>query len=245
MAELPNAGAIVTGASAGIGREAARKLAAEGADVALVARRAERLEEIADGIEADYDVTALSVPTDVSEPDDVEAAVDRAVEAFGGLDVVVANAGIGAHGPVEELSYERFRQAMGVNIDGMFLTAKTTLPQLRERSGNLIFVGSFAGQYPRPGAPAYAASKWWTRGFAHSLAGQVGDDDVGVTVVNPSEVRTEFGGVDRAPAKERLEPGEVTEPETIADAIVFAAKQTPPDTAQEIDLYRRDKFDGF
>jgi short-subunit dehydrogenase len=87
----------------------------------------------------------------------------------------------------------------------------------------------------------YAATKWWLRGFAHSVAAQVGDAGVGVSVVNPSEVRTEFGSEEGDPFEERFDAGEVTEPEEVADAIVFAARQDRS-TVQELDLYRRDKF---
>jgi NADP-dependent 3-hydroxy acid dehydrogenase YdfG len=130
----------------------------------------------------------------------------------------------------------------------MFFTARAALPHLRASSGILVFVGSFAGQYPRPGSPVYAATKWWTRGFALSLAGQVGDEDVGVTVVNPSEVRTSFGeefGDEDAAFERRFDPGEVTEPDDVAEAIAFAATRDPPNAVTELDLFRRDKFGGF
>lgn len=243
MSDLQDTTALITGASTGIGREAARSLAREGADVAVAARREERLDELAADIETDHDVDTLVVPTDVAEEAAVESMVERTVDAFGGLDVVVSNAGVGGPGSVTEVTTEEYRTLMGVNVDGMFFTARAALPHLRESAGNLIFVGSFAGQYPRPGNAVYAASKWWTRGFAHSLAGTVGDEDVAVTVVNPTEVRTDIG--DDAPMKERHDPGEVTEPETVADAIAFAARQSPPDTVNELDLYRRDKFGHF
>ena len=133
---------------------------------------------------------------------------------------------------------------MDTNADGMFFTTRAALPHLRESSGNLIFIGSFAGKYPRPFNPVYAATKWWTRGFAHSVEAQVGDDDVGVTVVNPSEVRTEFGAVYGESFSERFDEGEVTEPKEIAEAVAFAAAQENS-TVSELDLYRRDKFSHF
>ncbi len=243
MADLSHATAVVTGASSGIGREAARSLASEGADVALVARREERLEALADELSTDHGVGAMPVPTDVSEETAVEEMVDRTVDRFGGLDVLVNNAGVGNPGRIDEVSTAEYRRLMGVNVDGMFYATRAALPHLRDADGNLIFVGSFAGQYPRPGSSLYAASKWWTRGFAHSLAGTVGDDGVAVTVVNPTEVRTEIGP-DTA-MKDRFAPGETTEPETVGEAIAFAARQTPPDTVHELDLYRRDKFAHF
>lgn len=238
---------LITGASAGIGRETARLAAAAGADVSLAARREERLRDLAEEIEREHDSTALALPTDVRDSAAVEDLVSTTVDEFGGLDVAVCNAALGVGGAVEELSDEDFHLMMDVNTDGVFFTTREALPHLRESTGHLVVVGSFAAEYPRPANPVYAASKAWARSFAHSLEAQVGDDDVAISVVNPSEVRTEFGrqDPDRAPAKERLDPGEVTEPEDVAEAILFAATRDSPDTASEIDLYRRDKFTHF
>lgn len=241
LEDLTGQSAVVTGASAGIGRESARALAREGADVALAARSEDRLHEIADGIEAEYGTDALVVPTDVTDDAAVDAMIETAVEAFGGLDIVVLNAGVGTGGDVETLSTEDYDFMMDVNCDGMFFTARAALPHVRESGGHLVFIGSFAGQYARPGNPVYAATKFWTRGFALSLSAQVGDDGIGVTTINPSEVRTEFG--DTA-FKELFDEGEVSEPEEIAEAVVFAARQDRS-MVSELDLYRRDKFTHF
>jgi len=244
---LADNGAIVTGASAGIGRETARALASDGADVALVARRADRLTELAAEIESKTDATALVCPADVSDEDEVEAAVEKTVSEFGRLDVLVNNAGIATDSetPVEEFPTDQYRTVMGVNVDGMFYAARAAIPHLRETNGTAIFVASYAGKNPRPDAPLYAATKWWTRGFAKSLAGQVGTDDIAVSIVNPSEVRTEFGKEFREQtSEERYEQDEVTGPRAVADAIAFAARQETPNTVSELDLYRRDKFSG-
>lgn len=248
--EMPLAGksALVTGASAGIGREVARLLAEDGADVAIAARREDVLEEVADAITADTETTVEVIPTDVADEDQVEAMVETAVETFGGLDIVVNNAAIGTARSVtvEDLPTEQYRNVMSVNTDGMFFVARAAIPHLRASRGNLIFVGSFAGNYPRSGSPVYAASKWWTRGFALSLAGQVGDEDIAVSVVSPSEVRTEFGKEYRSVMnKDRLDPGDVTEPEEVAEAVLFAARQDPPNAVAELNVYRRDKFSTF
>ena len=236
--------ALVTGASSGIGEATARALARDGADVALAARRRERLESVARGIESEFGVDTLVVPADVRDEAAVEAMVETTVETFGRLDVQVNNAGVGVGGDVEATTTDQYRLMMDTNVDGVFFATRAAIPHLRETGGNLVFVGSFAGQYPRPGNPIYAATKWWVRGFAHSLEGQVGPDGVGVTVVNPTEVRTEFASEESEAFAERFEPGEVTEPEEIADAVAFAAAQDRS-TVHEIDLYRRDKFEGW
>ena len=237
--------ALVTGASSGIGEATAHVLAADGADVALAARREERLAEIADEVESAWDVDTHVAPTDVTDEDQVEAMVDATVEAFGGLDVVVANAGLGRDFAVSEMPTDAYRQTMAVNCDGMFFTARAAIPHLRETEGNLIFMASMSGEYPRPHNPVYAATKWWTRGLAHSLAGAVGEDGIGVTAINPTEVRTEFGSEDGEPMEENLESGSVAEPIDVARAVGFAARQEPPNVVHELDFYRRDKLSHF
>lgn len=242
--DLTDCVALVTGASAGIGEATAHALAEVGANVVLLARREDRLLGIAADLESAHGVETLVVPTDVRDEDAVEAAFDQTIAEFGRLDVVVNNAGLARGSDVESMSTTEYRQMMDTNVDGVFYVSRAALPHLRETAGNIVFVGSFAGQYPRPFNPVYAASKWWVRGFAHSLEGQVGDADVGITVVNPSEVRTEFGSEDGEAFEVRFEAGEVTEPEEIANAIRFAALQDDS-TVSELDLYRRDKFSRF
>ncbi|MFC5366455.1 SDR family oxidoreductase [Salinirubrum litoreum] len=236
--------ALVTGATAGIGSATADALAGAGANVALAARREDRLAELVRQIESDHGVDALAVPTDVREERQVEHCVETVGAEFGRLDAVVVNAGLARGSSVADMSTDDYRTMMETNVDGAFFTASESISHLRETEGNLVFVGSFAGQYPRPFNPVYAASKWWLRGFAHSLEASVGPDGIAVTVVNPSEVRTEFGSDYGESFADRFEEGEVTEPAEIADAIVFAVKQDNS-TVSELDLYRRDKFEGW
>jgi NADP-dependent 3-hydroxy acid dehydrogenase YdfG len=237
--ELDDSTAIVTGASSGIGRATAEALSAAGADIVLAARSEDRITALADDLETD----ALAVPTDVREEADVEALVASTVDRFGGVDVLVNNAGLGRGSSVEDLSTDEYRRMMETNVDGMFFTTRAALPHLRESEGTAIFIGSFAGEFPRSFNPVYAATKWWTRGFAKSLSAQAGDE-VAVSIINPSEVRTEFGSEDGESFEQRFEEGEVTEPAEIADAVVFAAEQSPS-MVSELDLFRRDKFTGL
>ena len=237
--ELDDSTAIVTGASSGIGRATAEALSAAGADIVLAARSEDRITALADDLETD----ALAVPTDVREEADVGALVASTVNRFGGVDVLVNNAGLGRGSSVEDLSTDEYRQMMETNVDGMFFTTQAALPHLRESEGTAIFIGSFAGEFPRSFNPVYAATKWWTRGFAKSLSAQAGNE-VAVSIINPSEVRTEFGSEDGESFEQRFEEGEVTEPAEIADAVVFAAEQSPS-MVSELDLFRRDKFTGL
>lgn len=241
--QLDGQTAVLTGASAGIGKATAFALANAGATVVLSARRESRLQTVAEQIRAD-DGTAMVVPTDVTDEAAVKDLVETTVSEFGSLDIVVANAGIGRGDGVKDLETEAYRQMMDVNVDGVFYLTRAALPHLLDSDGNLIFIGSFAGQFPRPFNPVYAATKWWVRGFAKSVMADVGGEGVGVSIINPSEVRTEFGSEDGEPFQERFEPGAVTEPEEIAAAVTFAASQEHS-TVAELDLFRRDKFEAF
>lgn len=242
MQELDGKTALITGASSGIGEATAFKLAEENASLALASRSQDKLEEIAAEIEEKHGVDTKVIPTDVTDKNKVGEMVEETVQAFNGLDIVVSNAGLVMTGDVEGMPVEHYRKNNEVNIDGMFYTAKASIPYLRESEGNLIFLGSIAGKYPRGGNPVYAASKAWTISFAKSLSAQIGDNGVAVTVVNPSEVRTDFNSEEGTAFKEAFEEGSVTEPESIAEGIVFAAKQDKTNTVEELDLYRRDKL---
>lgn len=238
--------ALVTGASRGIGRAAATALAAHGADVTLAARSEDELAAAADAIAAEYGVNTLAIPTDVTNEEAVNTAFKRTVDTFDGLDVVVSNAGTAHERRLSDLSTEEYRRLMSVNVDGTFFTARTAEPHLRASSGHIVFVGSIAANYPAPKFPVYAASKWWVRGFALSVAGDLGTDDVATTVVHPTSVRTDIGTEARPESlKETYNPGEVPEPEDVASAIVFAVTRRSPNTVSELDLYCRDQFDGF
>jgi len=245
MKELNGKTAIITGASSGIGKQTAHKLGEQGANIVLSSRSIGKLKELAENIEKQYGSEAIAIETDVTQEEDVNRMFEKTEQKFGEIDIVVANAGLAVGDQVEEMASDEFHKMMDVNCDGVFFTARESITYLKETEGNLILLGSFAGQYPRPANPVYAATKWWVRGFGLSLSAQVGDDNVAVSIVNPTEVRTEFASESGSSFAERFEEGEVTEPEDIAEAITFAAKQEKPNTVNEIDMYRRDKMKNF
>ncbi len=237
--------AIVTGASSGIGAATCREFAAAGASVVLAARSEDRLADLAAELEADHGAETLVVPTNVREEDEVDALIDETVDAFGGIDVLVNNAGLSRGSDLEEMTTDEYETMQETNVDGLFYATRAAIPHVRETDGHLIYVGSFAGKYPRSFNPIYAATKWWTRGFAKSVAAQVGDDDVGVTIVNPAEVRSAFEATDGKTFEEHFEEGEASEPEEVAEAVLFAASREGS-SVSEIDVNRRDKYaDGF
>lgn len=232
--------ALVTGASRGIGAASARALAAAGADVVLAARSEDRLEDVAAEIESEHGVRAVAAPTDVRDPEAVAATVDAAVDELGRLDALVSNAGLTGEGydeRLEETSIEEFRRVTEVNVFGTFYATRAALPHLRETNGTLVFVGSSAGKLPRPGAAVYAASKWWTRGFALSVQAHAGQDGVAVSLISPTAVRTRMW--------DELSRGEAAEPEEVAALVVAAASQPPHSTLSEVDLFRRDLLGKF
>ena len=236
--------AIVTGASAGIGAETARQLAASGANVVLAARSEDRLDELTSELST-HDGERLVVPTDVRDESAVDVLIDETVETFGGIDILVNNAGLSRGSEVADLSTDEYETMQETNVDGVFYTTRAAIPHVRNSEGHLVFLGSFAGQYPRSFNPVYAASKWWTRGFAKSVAAQVGDDGVGVTVINPAEVRSEFQATDGRTFEEVFKEGEASEPGEVAEAILFAVSRERS-SLSEIDINRRDKFaDNF
>ena len=233
--------AIITGASSGIGKATAKALAERGANVTIVSRSEDRLEQLAEEIRKTHGSKVLVVATDVREPDQVERMVEETVDEFENLDILVNNAGLIYRKRVDDLPIDEYKNLMETNVDGMFYTTKYALPYLRETKGHLIFVGSCAAKYPMKEIPVYVATKWWTSGFAHSVEAAVGEDNVAVTLVNPSKVRTELKGEKEETLRKEYDEGEIVEPEEVAEVITFAASQENS-TISEVDIYKRNKL---
>lgn len=182
----------ITGASSGIGRAAAEHFGRLGMSVALLARRAERLDEIAQSIRA-AGGRALAVAGDVTEEADVGRLVSSALREFGRLDVMIANAGIGFHGTLEETTPEIMRRLLDVNFMGTFYAARAAVPVFRQqRWGHLILVSSIAGQRAVGSRTAYAATKAAQARFGESLRVELAGTGVHVSVVFPVATITEF-----------------------------------------------------
>jgi len=182
--------AIVTGASSGIGEAVARALAGEGYGVALAARRAERLEELAQ----ELGELALPVPTDVSHRAQVEELVAKTVDRFGGLDAVVSAAGVFHSEPLEQLDEATFDETIAINLKGTYLVARAALPHLRASKGYLITVASVSGTMGQQGGGAYNTSKWGVRGFTQSVLQEVRGEGVRATAISPGQVATPMLG---------------------------------------------------
>lgn len=182
----------MTGASSGIGLAIARGLAEDGYGVALAARRAERLQEIA----GEIGEGALPVPANVSERGSVEALVDATLERFGRLDVVVTAAGVGRWAPLEQIEEPEWDEVLDVNLKGTYLVARAALPHLRDTKGYLLTISSVSGTVGQAGGTAYNASKWGVRGFTHSFLREVREDGVRATAICPGLVATPMVGRD-------------------------------------------------
>jgi len=188
---------FITGASSGIGAALAREFARQGADVALSARRLDRLDALAAELTGSGG-RAIAIPCDVTVDGDVERAVARTREAFGRVDVVVANAGYSVRGSLERLRLEDYRRQFETNVFGVLRTIYGALADLRKSRGVLLLVGSVSGHVAAPGASAYAMSKFAVRALAESIGPELATLGVSVVLVSPGFVESEIGQVDNA-----------------------------------------------
>jgi short-subunit dehydrogenase len=185
---------FITGASSGIGAALAREMAARGADLVLVARRRERLEDLATKLSGR--VKVITAVADVTQDGPLEEAAAAAERALGGIDVVVANAGFGVVGRLERLTLEDYRRQFETNVFGVLRTIYATLPMLKRSRGRLAVIGSVAGHVPTPRTSAYNMSKFAVRALAESLHGELAPDGVKVTLISPGFVATDIARVD-------------------------------------------------
>ncbi|MGH7305935.1 MAG: SDR family NAD(P)-dependent oxidoreductase [Candidatus Rokuibacteriota bacterium] len=186
---------FITGASSGIGAALAREFAREGADVALAARRVDRLEALAAEIGA-LGRRALVIPCDVTRDGDLERAADRTRATLGKLDVVVANAGFGVSGTFERLELDDYRRQLETNVFGVLRTIYATLGDLKQTRGRLVLIGSVSGHVGVPGSSAYSMSKFAVRGLAAALDHELAPYGVAVTLISPGFIDSEIRQVD-------------------------------------------------
>jgi NAD(P)-dependent dehydrogenase (short-subunit alcohol dehydrogenase family) len=192
MARLQGRVIAVTGASAGIGRATAARLAAEGAAVAVCARRAARLDEIAAGI-VQKGGRALVVAGDVTVEADMRALVARTIDAFGRLDVMICNAGIGFHDAFERTPAAVMRRVVDVNLMGTFFAAQAALDVfLPQNTGHIIAVSSIVGRRGMAGSAVYGATKAAQIGFIEALRAEFVGTKLHASVVYPVSTETEF-----------------------------------------------------
>lgn len=223
--------ALVTGASSGIGEATARALAAQGATVAVVARRRERLEQLAAAIERDGG-KALAIEADVTSEHEARDAVERTVRAFGRLDTLVNNAGVMLLGPIVDAPVEEWERMMNINALGLLYCTHAALPHLLRaaedgprRVADVVNVSSVAGRVARSGSGVYNMTKFGVVAFGESLRQEVTRRHVRVATVEPGAVATELTNHLRPESleamKKRFGDMELLQSEDIADAIAY------------------------
>lgn len=220
--------ALVTGASSGIGAATVTRLAALGAEVALVARRRDRIESLAAGL----DVRSAVIEADVTDRGQAEGAVARTVEELGRLDIMINNAGVMLLGPIAEAPVDEWDQMVQVNVLGLLYGAKAALPHLLQAAedgprqvADLVNISSVAGRVARLGSGVYNATKHAVGAFSESLRQEVTKRHVRVGLIEPGAVATELAGHNRPEVqegmKQRFAAMQRMEAEDIADAIAY------------------------
>ncbi|MFD4599157.1 SDR family NAD(P)-dependent oxidoreductase [Streptomyces sp. NPDC058464] len=243
-ARLQNTVALVTGASSGIGQATALSLAAEGAAVAVVARRRGRLEELAGKIRAEGGA-ALVVAADITEREEATAAVERVVAELGRLDVLVNNAGVGMAGPVLDAPAQEWERMLAVNMQGLLNVTHAALPHLLRaaedsprRVADLVNISSTAGRVARPGTAVYSMTKFGVNAFTEALRQEVMRQRLRVSVIEPGTVDTEFVTHSRddirASLDQQLAGMEMLRPEDIADTVSFVVTRDRRVSVNEI-----------
>jgi NADP-dependent 3-hydroxy acid dehydrogenase YdfG len=206
---------VITGASSGLGEATARHLSAEGATVVLGARRGERIEAIAREL-GGHGTKAAALRTDVTDHAQVKKLVDLAVERYGRVDVMLNNAGLMPHSPLERLKIEDWDRTIDVNVKGVLYGIAAALPHMkRQKSGHIINVSSVAGHKVRPAGAVYSATKAAVRMLSEGLRQEVKPYNIRTTVISPGAVATEL-------------PSSVTEPDIAAGIQKFYEEYAIP-----------------
>ena len=225
--------AVITGASSGIGEATARALAADGHRLALLARRADRIEALA----AELGNGAIAVQADVTDRDSIVAAAERVQSELGGADILVNNAGVMLLAPFSSDQKDEIRQMVETNLLGAFTTTEVFLDQLRKDGGDLVNISSVAGRTARVGNAVYAATKWGLGGWSEGLRQEL-LPDVRVMLIEPGAVTTELTdhithAETKRATKEFVKDLAIT-PEDIAAVIAFAIGRPRRMTLNEI-----------
>ena len=213
---------LITGASSGIGKETAIEFAKKGAKIILVARRKEKLDELEKNLQK-FNVSVLSYSCDVSDKSRVKEMSEFVLDKFGSIDVLVNNAGFAIYGSVSELSIEEIESQMATNYFGMVYCIKNFLPSLiKKRSGHIVNVASVAASFGLPGIASYCASKFAMLGFSEGLKHELKETGIGVTVVSPIMVQTDFFDHPSFEKMPKYSPTSLS-PKTVAKAVLRAA----------------------
>lgn len=189
--DLTDRTAIVTGGSKGLGKAMAAGLASAGADVLLTSRHAAEAEQAARSITSDHKRRAVGIAADVTQAADVDAMIDRAIQEFGKIDILINNAGINIRGPISELTHEQFREVQQINVDGIWLCVKAALPHLkRSHHGRVINMASTLGVVALANRTPYATSKGAVVQLTRALGLEFAPDEITVNAICPGPFLT-------------------------------------------------------
>jgi NADP-dependent 3-hydroxy acid dehydrogenase YdfG len=232
---------VITGASSGLGEAAARHLSAQGAIVALGARRTDRIQSLAREITG-RGGKALAVATDVTRRDQVGALVDAAVRAFGRVDVMINNAGLMQQSPLERLKVSEWDNMIDINIKGVLYGIAAALPHMqKQKAGHFINVSSVAGHTVTPNGTVYSATKHAVRAISEGLRKEVKPYNIRTTIVSPGAVATELPGHITDPASaagiQKFYEGFAIPADPFARVVAFAISQPEDVDINEI-LFR-------
>ena len=208
---------VITGASSGLGEATARHLSAEGATVVLGARRTERIQALADELNHNGG-KALALQTDVTDADQVKHLVEAAVQTYGHIDVMLNNAGLMPHSPLERLKIDDWNRTIDVNLKGVLYGIAAALPYMKEQqAGHFINVSSVGGHKVRPGSAVYAATKAAVLMISEGLRQEVKPYHIRTTVLSPGAIATEL-------------PNSITEPDIAANVRKLYEAAIPADS---------------
>jgi short-subunit dehydrogenase len=216
---------VITGASSGIGKAAAIEFAKRGAKLAIVSRRKEKLEELQKSL-IPFNTEVFVCSCDVSNKESVKKMADQVLEKFGKIDILVNNAGFAIYGTVVNLTIEQIESQMQTNYFGMIYCTKNFLPILqKQNSGHIVNVASVAASFGLPGIAPYCASKFAMLGFSEGLRHELKGTKIGITVVSPIMVRTNFFDHPSFDIMPKYSPTSL-DPKTVANAIIRASESS-------------------
>jgi 3-oxoacyl-[acyl-carrier protein] reductase len=226
---------LITGASAGIGQACARAFAQEGARLVLTGRRQERLDELKQEAKK-AGTEAISVIGDAREESTAIKAVEAATQAFGRIDILINNVGVGNYKNLIDTSAEEYDMLMDSNVRSTFLFTRHTVPvMLKQKQGTILMISSMAGVYGFAGEAVYCATKFAQVGFAQALDKELRTQGIKVGVICPGGVKTEFAlGVGRT--EEGVSQSNMLDPEDVAGAVLLACTQAPGSRIIEIQM---------
>ena len=221
--------AIITGAGKGIGAAIARKLAAMGTIAVLAGRTTESLQAVAKAI-SEAGGRAEAAQCDVTELSSVESLAGHVEATLGRLNILVNNAGVGgSSSPLHQLAPEVWDRIMNTNLRGVYYCIRSLAPlMIRSGGGHIINISSLAGKNPLPNGAAYAASKWGLNGLSYSVAEELRNHNIRVSVICPGSVHTDFSP---HPGKD---VGRMLQPDDVAHAVAMLVTQAPQSFASEI-----------